>query len=296
MLDEARKREKVANAFLLATLSASAAQSPRDFVRTGFDAAPGVAEIQRTIGNPRKQRKDLDNPRVVSRGAKTFKEFVEEAYLVEAKTTHRDAIGHEDYDAWRDEVASHHGQHGHIRGVSKKTFNGVEYEMRNKARSGKPKIWAASKVSDRKASAKKRSKSLKPISDDEFLRHLNRNLEPNAREVAAAASDFERQGLKNKRREAKKSTEKTGEAHDVDHMNPQPTRRNPKYRERYQAVHPGHSNANTRVLPRKKNTGKQDRSPRRGEAGFGLTRAGAIQQSIRGGRELLAKIDAALKA
>ena len=46
MLDEARKREKVANAFLLVTLAASAAQSPKDFVRTGHIEAPGTALMQ----------------------------------------------------------------------------------------------------------------------------------------------------------------------------------------------------------------------------------------------------------
>ena len=87
MLDEARKREKVANAVLGLAFATSAAQSPKDFVRTGHVEAPGTAQMQRTIGNPRRQRKDLDNPRVVSRGtklkeAKTFKQFLEEASMI----------------------------------------------------------------------------------------------------------------------------------------------------------------------------------------------------------------------
>ena len=87
MLDEAKKREKVANAVLGLAFATSAAQSPKDFVRTGNVESPGVAMMQRTIGNPRRQRKDLDNPRVVSRGtklkeAKTFKQFLEEASMI----------------------------------------------------------------------------------------------------------------------------------------------------------------------------------------------------------------------
>ena len=87
MLDEAKKREKVANAVLGLAFATSAAQSPKDFVRTGHVEAPGTAQMQRTIGNPRRQRKDLDNPRVVSRGtklkeAKTFKQFLEEASMI----------------------------------------------------------------------------------------------------------------------------------------------------------------------------------------------------------------------
>lgn len=85
MLDEAKKREKAANALLGLAFAASAAQSPKDFVKTGSVEAPGVAMMQRTIGNPRRRRKDLDNPRVLSRGSKTFKEFVEEAYLYEMR-------------------------------------------------------------------------------------------------------------------------------------------------------------------------------------------------------------------
>jgi hypothetical protein len=87
MLDEAKKREKVANAVLGLAFATSAAQSPKDFVRTGHVESPGAALMQRTIGDPRKQRKDLDNPRVVSRGtklkeAKTFKQFLEEASMI----------------------------------------------------------------------------------------------------------------------------------------------------------------------------------------------------------------------
>lgn len=82
MLNEARKREKVANAFLLATLAASAAQSPKDFVRTGHVEAPGTALMQ-TFGKRRGEaERNLDHGRIVARNVKkkTFKEFVEESY------------------------------------------------------------------------------------------------------------------------------------------------------------------------------------------------------------------------
>ena len=87
MISEAKKREKAANAFLAATMALSAAQSPKDFVTLGAKAAPSVAIMQRTIGNPRKQRKNLDSGVVVPRNKKikTFKEFVEEAYLYEMR-------------------------------------------------------------------------------------------------------------------------------------------------------------------------------------------------------------------
>ena len=79
MLEEARKRDLAANAVLGLAFATSAAQSPKDFVRTGYVESPGVAMMQRTIGNSRRKPKDLDKPAVKSRGTKTFEEFIAEA-------------------------------------------------------------------------------------------------------------------------------------------------------------------------------------------------------------------------
>lgn len=46
MISEASKREKIANAVLGATFALSAAQSPKDFVRTGNIESPGTALMQ----------------------------------------------------------------------------------------------------------------------------------------------------------------------------------------------------------------------------------------------------------
>ena len=87
MLDEARKREKAANAFLAATMALSAAQSPKDFVRTGKIESPGVALMQRWGKVRGEAERNLDSGVVVPRNKKmkTFKEFVEEAYLLEMR-------------------------------------------------------------------------------------------------------------------------------------------------------------------------------------------------------------------
>jgi hypothetical protein len=89
MISEASKKEKVANAFLAATMALSAAQSPKDFVRTGNIESPGVALMQ-TWGRKRGEaERNLDSGRVShparNRKMKTFKEFVEEAYLYEMR-------------------------------------------------------------------------------------------------------------------------------------------------------------------------------------------------------------------
>lgn len=88
MLDEGRKRDAAANAILALSFAANAAQSPQALVSSGKVEAPGVAGMQRLM-DPRKKRKDLDLQRVShssrNRKMKTFREFVEEAYLIEMR-------------------------------------------------------------------------------------------------------------------------------------------------------------------------------------------------------------------
>jgi hypothetical protein len=83
MLDEARKREKVANALLGAALAATAAQSPKDFVRTGHIESPGTALMQMWAKKRGEAERNLDSGRVShparNRKKKTFEEFVCEA-------------------------------------------------------------------------------------------------------------------------------------------------------------------------------------------------------------------------
>ena len=101
MLDEARKREKIANAVLAATMAASAAQSPKDFVRLGHIESPGTALMQRWGRVRGEAERNLDSGRVVARNKKlkTFKEFVEEAYIQEAQK----------HFSSRAELEKHHG-------------------------------------------------------------------------------------------------------------------------------------------------------------------------------------------
>lgn len=89
MLSEAKKREKVANALLGLAFATSAAQSPKDFVRTGNIESPGTALMQ-TWGRKRDEaERNLDSGRVShparNKKMKTFREFVGEAYLSEMR-------------------------------------------------------------------------------------------------------------------------------------------------------------------------------------------------------------------
>jgi hypothetical protein len=90
MISEASKREKIANAVLGATFALSAAQSPKDFVKTGNIESPGTALMQ-TWGRRRGEaERNLNSARVSDparnkKMKKTFKEFVGEAYLSEMR-------------------------------------------------------------------------------------------------------------------------------------------------------------------------------------------------------------------
>lgn len=89
MISEASRREKIANAVLGATFALSAAQSPKDFVRTGAIESPGTALMQ-TWGRRRGEaERNLNSARVSdparNKKMKTFKEFVGEAYLYEMR-------------------------------------------------------------------------------------------------------------------------------------------------------------------------------------------------------------------
>ena len=87
MISEASRREKIANAVLGATFALSAAQSPKDFVRTGNIESPGTALMQ-TWGRKRGEaERNLNSARVSDparnrKKMKTFREFLEEAVLI----------------------------------------------------------------------------------------------------------------------------------------------------------------------------------------------------------------------
>lgn len=103
MLDEAKKREKAANALLGLAFAASAAQSPKDFVRTGHIESPGTALMQMWAKKRGEAERNLDSGRVShparNRKKKTFKEFVEES-LVITEGAHFSS---------KDELIKHHG-------------------------------------------------------------------------------------------------------------------------------------------------------------------------------------------
>ena len=73
MLDEARKREKLANMALLASLGLTAAQSQKDFLRTGHIEGPGSALMQRFGQKRREAERNLDHG-AISQSARNIKD------------------------------------------------------------------------------------------------------------------------------------------------------------------------------------------------------------------------------
>lgn len=88
MLSEGRKRDAAANALLALSFAANAAQSPKDLIRSGHIEGPGVQLMSRMMSKRKEANRNLDSARVSeparNRKKKTFKEFVEEAYLIES--------------------------------------------------------------------------------------------------------------------------------------------------------------------------------------------------------------------
>lgn len=103
MLNEGRKRDAAANALLGLAFAASAAQSPKDLVRSGHIEGPGMQLMSRMMSKRKEANRNLDTGRVSHPARnvkkKTFKEFVEEAYLTEKTKTFSS----------REEGEKHHG-------------------------------------------------------------------------------------------------------------------------------------------------------------------------------------------
>ena len=76
-LEEGRKRDTAANALLALSFAASAAQSPKDLIRSGNIEGPGVQLMSRMMSNRKKATASgLGNPRISVKN-RTFKEFLE---------------------------------------------------------------------------------------------------------------------------------------------------------------------------------------------------------------------------
>ena len=268
MLDEGRKRDAAANAVLALSFAANAAQSPQSLVSSGKVEAPGVAGMQRLM-DPRKKRKDLDL-QTVSHSArnKTFREFIEEAYLIEIHKTKADA-------------AAHYEKHPPV--------GGDPYYIRNK---GPKRGWAAIRKSSFKKQGERRKSRLTPMTRDELESHAKRTLRKNPEELSAIAHDREEDARTKLRAARKKLTKKTGVKGVLDHSQPaQQDKRKPQNRERFERVTPGDVASNLQVTTEPKNLKKGSKPPKKGQKGYGTTRSGAVKQRLDKAQKFSDKMD-----
>ena len=198
---------------------------------------------------------------------KTFLQFI-----LESKNKY--GIADDEYRQWqRDRTAG--------KGPARKTFNDIEYEMRNKARQGQSPVWAVSTVSSRNESGQKRSKAEKEteLSQDEL-----RSAAGGDEERASLAKDTEETGIKKVIKRGKRIQSATGVRQSLGHKQPlQPDEPTPE--------DPGHTLSNVKPEPLGPNASKKNKRPEPGESGYGLTRTQAKQDAIKRGDKLGKNID-----
>lgn len=258
-----RKRDSAANALLALSFAANAASSPKNLVRSGYIESPGIQLMSRMMSKRKEAERNLDNPRVVSRGSKTFKEFVE-SYLIEGQS--------------REEAEK--------KRLAKPNPN--EWRVRNTGGGN----WTTKRKSAISSQGKRRKTRLNPLTKQELEGQAKRTLRKNPTELSAIAYDRE-QDAKKKQKEAKRRlTKETGIKHVEDHSQPlQQDKRKPENQKRFEKITPGDVASNIQVTSEPKNLRKGSRPPKKGERGYGTTRSGAIKQSLDKAERFSNKLD-----
>lgn len=216
---------------------------------------------------------------------KTFGEFMYECSVILEANRH--PIPSDEYRKWQQERDAGTG-------TARKTFGGVEYQMRNKARSGQPKKWAVSPTSARRASSTKRSEKEKETAttQDELRDTAKRDVtKSNPGERAAAAYDAEQERMSRITKRVTKTSKSSGVQQSKDHKQAlQRKAKNPENQKRLDRVLPGHNSDNLEIKPLTKNSSKQNTALKPGESGYGLTKASVKQKQLKRGDELLDKV------
>lgn len=224
------------------------------------------------------------NTRTDSRTGKTINRVREAFDILEVN---RHPIPADEYQKWQQERDAGTGP-------ARKTFGGVEYQMRNKARSGQPKKWAVSPTSARRASSTKRSEKEKETAttQDELRDTAKRDVtKSNPGERAAAAYDAEQERMSRITKRVTKTSKSSGVQQSKDHKQAlQRKAKNPKNQERLDRVLPGHNSDNLEIKPLPKNSSKQNTPLKPGESGYTLTKASVKRNQLNRGDKLLDKV------
>jgi hypothetical protein len=151
------------------------------------------------------------------------------------------------------------------------------YRLKNRQTTETP-YWGLEPKAKRKGQQERRSASLRPITYQEILSAVKRDLSiPNSevRSVAKKAHSTERSRKATQTRTRNRLTQETGKEHNVDHIVPQPNRRPEALRSRYQAIHPGDASDNREVSGAVENREKNSKNTK-----TTLTRSAAVRRTI----------------
>jgi hypothetical protein len=202
--------------------------------------------------------RNLDSPRVSeparNRKKKTFEEFVTE---VRKYTKTRS----------KEEAET----------IRKSKEDPSLYRLKNRQTVETP-LWGLELKSKQKEQQQRRSASLRPITYQEILSAVKRDLSiPNSevRSVAKKAHSTERSRKATQTRTRNRLTQTTGIEHNVDHIVPQPNRRPEALRSRFQAIHPGDASDNREVEGARENREKNSKNTK-----TKLTRAAVIKGAL----------------
>jgi len=194
---------------------------------------------------------------------KTFSEFIYECYIILEARKYTRIRSREDAEK-----------------IRQSQENPNAYRLKNRQTAETP-YWGLESKEKRKDQDERRKENLKAISHKELEDHCKRNLHPgDCKKNANRALRIERGRKKSQRDEAKSKSQETGQKHDVDHIQAQPNRRSETTKSRFQAIHPGDSSDNRRVIPSRENREKNSSNTEKS-----TTRSGALMRALQRARQ-----------
>lgn len=169
--------------------------------------------------------------------------------------------------------------------------NPDEWRVRKVGRAGE-ESWTTKRKDSLSQQGKRRRSRLNPLTQKELESHANRNLRPNAKELAAIAYDREEDAMEKQENAARRQSRKKKVKHVQDHSQPlQQDKRRPENKERFERVTPGHVASNLQVTSEPKNLAKGSKPPKKGERGYGTTRSGAVKNRLDKAQKFSDKMD-----
>lgn len=183
---------------------------------------------------------------------KTFKDFIFEARVYTRTRSREDALK-----------------------ILQAKENPQDYRLKNRQTSEMP-YWGLELKSKQKGQQQRRFVNLRALNQSEVEDFCKRNLLPDCKKKARKAIELERVRKRRQREETKNKTQETGQEHNVGHITPQPDKRSPETRERFQAIHPGDTSYNRQVEVGRENREKGSKNVENSR----LTRSSTIRKAF----------------